>query len=138
MTRHRSSPIDDRARQLRRAARRQTLAAVFLTACSLFSPAPDLRPKPLLPVKYQLVKPADPPGPGSDKFVWGEAGTLDEAVADLADADADADADALTHMNGVAPHITTRLIAGAGHDPTLVKAAEVQRAVLDFLVPSNK
>lgn len=45
----------------RRAARRQTLAAMALAAFSLFSPAPDLRPKPILPVKFQFAKPSDPP-----------------------------------------------------------------------------
>lgn len=51
----------DLQRDTRRAARRQTAAAVLLAVFSLFSPAPDLRPKPLLPVKYQHVKPSDPP-----------------------------------------------------------------------------
>ena len=88
MTRHRPSPIDNRAKQRRRAARRQALAAVFLTACSLFSPAPDLRPKPLLPVRYQLVKPADPPGPGSERFVSAQARTPDDKQTNPADADA--------------------------------------------------
>lgn len=56
-----SSTPGDRATQLRQAARRRAMAAVLLTACSMFSPAPDIRPKPILPVKYQTVKPADPP-----------------------------------------------------------------------------
>lgn len=50
----------------RRAARRQALAAMVLAAFSLFSPAPDLRPKPILPVKFQQAKPSDPPKFGFD------------------------------------------------------------------------
>lgn len=40
---------------------------------------------------------------------------------------------ALERLKTVAPRITTQLIAGAGHDLTLVKAVEVNRAVLNFL-----
>jgi pimeloyl-ACP methyl ester carboxylesterase len=40
---------------------------------------------------------------------------------------------ALERLKSVAPRITRRLIAGAGHVLTLVKAAEVNRAVLEFL-----
>jgi pimeloyl-ACP methyl ester carboxylesterase len=40
---------------------------------------------------------------------------------------------AIERLRAVAPRIRTRLIAGAGHDLTLVKAAEVNRAVLEFL-----
>jgi pimeloyl-ACP methyl ester carboxylesterase len=42
------------------------MAAIFLTVFSMFSPAADLRPKPLVPVAYQQVRPADPPRPDFD------------------------------------------------------------------------
>ena len=45
----------------RKATRRQTAAAVMLIFFSMFSPVPDLRPKPHLPIKYQAAKPSDPP-----------------------------------------------------------------------------
>ena len=43
---------------------------------------------------------------------------------------------AIERLNTVAPRITTRLITGAGHDLTLVKAADVNGAVLGFLAAS--
>ena len=52
---------DDSAKKARWAARRQLMAVMFLATFSMFSPAPDLRPKPNLPVKYQAAKPSDPP-----------------------------------------------------------------------------
>lgn len=52
---------DDSAKKARWVARRQLLAVVFLATFSMFSPAPDLRPKPNLPVKYQAATPSDPP-----------------------------------------------------------------------------
>jgi len=41
--------------------RNQALAAILLAAMSLFSPTPDLRPKPVLPATYEMVEPSDPP-----------------------------------------------------------------------------
>ena len=64
-------PGSDSKRKLRQAARRQAMAALFLTAFSMFSPAPDLRPKPQLPVKYQMAKPTDPPRQGFGGLAWG-------------------------------------------------------------------
>ncbi len=52
---------DQQAKNAREAIRRQALAAMFLMAFSMLSPAPDLRPKPILPVKHRLAKPSDPP-----------------------------------------------------------------------------
>ncbi|HSW09249.1 alpha/beta fold hydrolase [Aquabacterium sp.] len=83
------SKSDDRAKKLRQAARRQTLAAVFLTVFSMISPAPDLRPKPNLPVTYQRVKPADPPRFGFNAFAAGnetEAPAAAASSTDTADA----------------------------------------------------
>jgi pimeloyl-ACP methyl ester carboxylesterase len=68
MTQAHLNRAEARARQLARSGRRQALAAAVLSVCSMFSPAPDLRPKPLLPVRYQMVRPADPPKPDFDRF----------------------------------------------------------------------
>ncbi len=78
---HRSNPADDRTKALRQAARRKAMAAVFLSVCSMFSPSPDLRPKPLLPVKYQMVKPADPPDLDVATFASGNATAAPSRVA---------------------------------------------------------
>lgn len=89
MTKPRSRQSDDRAMKLRRAARRRAMAAVFLTVFSMISPAPDLRPKPNLPVKYQMVKPADPPRFGFDAFAASNEAPASVAAAppaDIADA----------------------------------------------------
>jgi len=96
MKQHPSRPADDRAKRLRQAARRQTMAAVFLTVFSMFSPAPDLRPKPNLPVKYRMVKPADPPRFGFDMLASDDGPlrrdtTAPAAAAATADALAQAD-----------------------------------------------
>jgi hypothetical protein len=82
MTQHATS-ADAKARQLRKAARRQAMAAVLLTACSMFSPAPDLRPKPNLPVKYQMVKPADPPKFDFDLLPPGDTRPTDNPLRSL-------------------------------------------------------
>ncbi len=83
-----SSQAGDRTKKQRQAARRQALAAVFIAAFSMFSPAPDLRPKPILPIKYQMVKPSDPPRRGfgmavSDDGPCGEAATSADAAGAL-------------------------------------------------------
>jgi hypothetical protein len=41
--------------------RHRSLAAALVVMFSMFSPAVDLRPKPLLPAQYEMVEPADPP-----------------------------------------------------------------------------
>jgi pimeloyl-ACP methyl ester carboxylesterase len=71
-------------RRLRQAARRQALAAVFLTFFSMVSPAPDLRPKPNLPVRYQMVKPADPPDFGFDGIASGDEPPVPDTTASSA------------------------------------------------------
>ena len=81
-----SRPADDRAKKLRQAARRQTMAAVFLTVFSMFSPAPDLRPKPNLPVKYRMAKPTDPPRFGFDVLASDDEPPACAATASAADA----------------------------------------------------
>lgn len=70
---HASAAVE-RAKGMRQAGRRQAMAAAVLTVCSMFSPAPDLRPKPLLPVKYQMVRPSDPPKPDFDLFAGSPPG----------------------------------------------------------------
>ena len=85
MTKPRLRQSDHRAKKLRQAARRQTMAAVFLTVFSMISPAPDLRPKPNLPVKYQMVKPADPPKFGFDAFAASNEAPASAAAAPAAD-----------------------------------------------------
>jgi hypothetical protein len=87
MTQQHSRQADETSRRLRQAARRQAMAAIFLTFFSMFSPAPDLRPKPILPVKYQMIKPADPPDFGFDAAWLDEPPapdtTLSSAVDDI-------------------------------------------------------
>lgn len=97
MTKPRSRQSDDRTK-LRQAARRQAMAAVFLTVFSMISPAPDLRPKPNLPVKYQMVKPADPPRFDFDAFA-----VSNEAPASAAAAPSAEIADALARA-GLPPY----------------------------------
>jgi pimeloyl-ACP methyl ester carboxylesterase len=41
--------------------RHQSLAAALIVMFSMFSPAVDLRPKPLLPAQYEMAEPSDPP-----------------------------------------------------------------------------
>lgn len=98
MTKQHSRTASDRAKKLRQAARRQTMAAVFLTVFSMFSPAPDLRPKPNLPVKYQMVKPADPPEFDFDVLASGDEPQGTDAAASEVDS-----ADALARA-GLPPH----------------------------------
>jgi len=46
--------------------RHQSLAAALIVMFSMFSPAIDLRPKPLLPARYEMAEPSDPPDLGPD------------------------------------------------------------------------
>jgi pimeloyl-ACP methyl ester carboxylesterase len=41
--------------------RHRSLVAALVVMFSMFSPAVDLRPKPLLPAQYEMAEPADPP-----------------------------------------------------------------------------
>ena len=85
MTQQPPRQAEERSRRLRQAARRQVMAAVFLTFFSMISPAPDLRPKPILPVRYQLVKPADPPDFGFDAAWLDEPPASDTSASSAVD-----------------------------------------------------
>jgi pimeloyl-ACP methyl ester carboxylesterase len=44
---------------------------------------------------------------------------------------------ALHRLSRVAPQVCAEIVAGAGHDLTLVRAAEVNRRIHDFLAPAS-
>ncbi|SFU50782.1 hypothetical protein SAMN05216350_102256 [Polaromonas sp. YR568] len=71
-------PSDKPTRKPRWVDRHQSLAAVLIVMFSMFSPAIDLRPKPLLPAQYEMAEPSDPPDLGLDAL----AGQIEDPAAD--------------------------------------------------------
>jgi pimeloyl-ACP methyl ester carboxylesterase len=58
------TPPDSPAAPPRWVDRHQSLAAALVVMFSMFSPAVDVRPKPVLPAKYEIAEPSDPPDLG--------------------------------------------------------------------------